>query len=35
LNSRQVEQEKINRMFKDIGGKKQARDLVKFKQKFK
>lgn len=35
LNSRQVEQEKINRMFKDVGGKKQARDLVKFKQKFK
>ena len=35
MNSRQVEQEKITRMFKDVGGKKQARDLVKLKQKRK
>ncbi len=35
LNSRQVEQEKVNRMFKDVGGKKQARDLAKLKQKRK
>lgn len=33
MNFRQVEQEKINRMFKDIGGKKQARDLAKQKHK--
>lgn len=33
LNSRQLEQEKINRMFKEVGGRKQARDLVKQKQK--
>ncbi len=35
LNSRQLEQEKINRMFKEVGGKKQARNLVKSKQKFR
>ena len=33
LNFRQLEQEKTNRMFKEVGGRKQARDLVKQKQK--
>lgn len=35
LNSRQIEQEKINRMFASVGGLKQARDLIKSKNKRK
>ena len=33
MNSRQLEQEKIGRMFKEVGGIKQARELGKHKQK--
>ena len=33
LNSRQIEQEKLNRMFGSVGGMKQARDFIKGKSK--
>ena len=35
MNSRQLEQEKIQRMFAAVGGVKQARDLIKQKKKRK
>ncbi|MDW7671255.1 MAG: ribosome small subunit-dependent GTPase, partial [Bacillota bacterium] len=33
LNSRQIEQEKITEMFKAVGGMKNARNLIKEKNK--
>jgi len=35
LNSRQIEKEKINEMFSDFGGMKNARDYIKSKNKIK
>lgn len=35
MNSRQLEQEKMQRMFASVGGMKQARDLIKLKNKRK
>lgn len=35
MNSRQLEQEKIQRMFASVGGMKHARDLIKLKNKRK
>jgi ribosome biogenesis GTPase len=33
LNSKQIEKEKINEMFSDFGGMKNARDFIKSKNK--
>ena len=33
LNSRQIEQKKINEMFSEFGGLKNARDFIKSKNK--